>query len=278
MRQKLKKANEEMPRIAIELHPEAGQHESMRERIERVREDLNDLQSFYNIQISNAQKVRLKEYIEEELASLKKSPFKSCDQQGKIDYLLLQNFLKRDLKQLELNGEKDQKMEPLILFAATIIRLCEDRQMMKPVDGEKAANNLFQVTKQIWELKVKVTEGEVKLDRTTAFRAANSIGRLRWHLAEWFGFFKGYDPMFTWWVGEPYSKSEIALEELAAFLREKLVGIKPGDGDAIVGQPIGKAGLLADLEAEMIPYSPEELIQIGEEEYVWCEAEMKKAS
>ena len=36
--------------------------------------------------------------------------------------------------------------------------------------------------------------------------------------------------------------------------------------------------MLADLEAEMIPYRPEELIKIGEEEYVRCEAEMKKAS
>ena len=137
------------------------------------------------------------------------------------------------MKQLELDGEKGKNMEPLIPFAATIIRLFEDRQMMKPVDGEKAANNLFQVSKQIGEMKIKVTEGKVKVDRTTAFRAANSTRRLRWHLPEWFGFFRGYDPIFTWWVGEPYSKAEIEPEELASLVREKLVGIKPGDGDAI---------------------------------------------
>ena len=28
----------------------------------------------------------------------------------------------------------------------------------------------------------------------------------------------------------------------------------------------------------MIAYTPEELIEIGEREYAWCEAEMKKAS
>ena len=95
MRQKLEKDYQEMPRIALNHGSEAVQHESMRERIERVREDLNDLQSFYNIQISNARKARLKEYIKEELASLRKSPFKSCDQQGKVDYLLLQNFLRK---------------------------------------------------------------------------------------------------------------------------------------------------------------------------------------
>lgn len=37
-------------------------------------------------------------------------------------------------------------------------------------------------------------------------------------------------------------------------------------------------GLQADLKAEMIPYTPEELIRIGETEYEWCEKEMQKAS
>jgi hypothetical protein len=278
MRQRIEKSHEEMPEIAMEPEPAAALHESMRERIERVSEDLNDLQSFYNIEISDTRKVRLKKYCEEELAGLKKTKYESYDQQGKIDYLLLQNFLRKERKQLELDDEKDKKMEPLLPFVATIAKLCEDRQMMKRVDGEKAANEVFQVSKQVAEMKVKVTEGKPEVDRTTAFRTANTVEKLRFHLAEWFGFFKGYDPMFTWWVAEPYVRVEKELEEFAVLIRQELVGLKPGDEDAIVGEPIGRDALLADLEAEMIPYSPEELIQIGEKEYVWCEAEMKKAS
>jgi hypothetical protein len=56
------------------------------------------------------------------------------------------------------------------------------------------------------------------------------------------------------------------------------VGIKPGDEDVIVGQPIGRHGIYAELEAEMIPYSPEELVSLGEREYEWCEKEAIKAS
>jgi hypothetical protein len=41
MRQKLERGHEEMPRIAIDLDLEAVQHESMRERIERVRDEPN---------------------------------------------------------------------------------------------------------------------------------------------------------------------------------------------------------------------------------------------
>ncbi len=56
------------------------------------------------------------------------------------------------------------------------------------------------------------------------------------------------------------------------------MGVKPGDKDATIGDPIGREGLLVDLDAEMIPYSPEELVTIGENEYAWCKAEIKKAS
>ncbi|PMD42243.1 hypothetical protein L207DRAFT_510479 [Hyaloscypha variabilis F] len=279
MRQKTEKSYSPRPGPAMSREAneaEPGQHESMRERIERVSEDLNDLQSFYNIEISHTRKARLKLYYEEEILELERADFKSYDQQGKIDFLLLQNYLRRGLKQLGLDDKRDKKMEPLLPFATTIVKLCEDRQMVKPVEGQQAANHVFQVSKQIAELKSTIMEK--KVDKATGFRAANSVGRLRAHLAEWFGFYKGYDPMFTWWLSEPYSKVDRELGEYASLIKQELVGIKLGDEDAIVGEPIGRDGLLADLESEMIPYSPEELIEIGKKEYIWCEAEMKKAS
>jgi hypothetical protein len=49
-------------------------------------------------------------------------------------------------------------------------------------------------------------------------------------------------------------------------------------GDQIVGRPIGRDALLAALAAEMIPYSPEQLVEMANREYAWCEAEMKKAA
>ena len=46
----------------------------------------------------------------------------------------------------------------------------------------------------------------------------------------------------------------------------------------IVGNPIGREALLSELAFEMVPYSPEELVEIANKEFAWCEAEMKKAS
>ncbi|KUJ10735.1 uncharacterized protein LY89DRAFT_700656 [Mollisia scopiformis] len=250
----------------------------MPDRITRITADLQDLGNFYNISISPLRRTRLHRYLSSELKSLQATDFESYDQESKIDFLLLQNYLRRNLRQLELDEEKDGKMEVLLPFAGTIVGLCEDRQQMKEVNGEKAARELTSISTQILEVKKQVKSIKIKVEKSSAYRAANTIDQLRDHLKEWYGFFKGYDPMFTWWVSKPYEKIDEEMKSFAAFVREELVGIKPGDSDAIVGEPIGREGLLADLEAEMIPYSPEEIIRIGEQEYIWCEAEMKKAS
>src|ERR1700749_917113 len=50
------------------------------------------------------------------------------------------------------------------------------------------------------------------------------------------------------------------------------------DNSGIVGRPAGREELLRQLKYEMIPYSPEELIDIANKEFAWCDAEMLKAS
>jgi len=253
-------------------------NESMRNRIERVTADINDLESFYNIEISPQRSARLKDYYKGELAGLEVVPFDGLDQQSKVDYLLLKNYLKRRLRQLDLDATKDKTIEPLLPFAVTIIRLCEDRQHMKPIDGQRAAEDVHEIAQRAVSTEGEIKAQKIKIDKTSAFRAARTVDRLREHLAEWFGYFNGYDPMFSWWVVEPYTKVNTALRDLAETIRTELVGIIPGDKDAIVGDPIGREGLLVELEAEKIPYTPEELINIGEKEYEWCLKEMKTAS
>jgi uncharacterized protein (DUF885 family) len=253
-------------------------YETLPERITRITADLKDIENFYNISISPLRRTRLYYFFSSELSSLQATNFESYDQESKVDFLLLQNYLQRNLKQLKLDEEKDKRMEVLLPFAETVVKLCEDRQQMKEVDGEKAARQLIGIITQIAGVKQQVKSTKIKVEKSSAYRAANTIDQLRKHLQEWYGFFKGYDPMFTWWVSKPYERIDEEIQLFSAFVREELVGIKPGDTDAIVGEPIGREGLLTDLEAEMVPYSPEELIKIGEKEYKWCETEMKKAS
>ncbi|RDW91084.1 Xaa-Pro dipeptidyl-peptidase [Coleophoma crateriformis] len=255
-----------------------GDQEDMRSRIERVTEDLKDINLFYNIEYSSVRKARLQTFLSQSLEELKEAPFNSFDQQNRIDYLLLKNYLSRQLDQLDLDVTKDKTSALLLPFAPTILKLCEDRQQMKPIDGKKAAQDVFEIGKQILAMKGKVERKEVKISKTSAFRASNTVEKLKSHLAEWYGYYNRYDPLFTWWLAEPYTKVAVELAQYAASIKEGLVGIKPEEKDAIVGDPIGREGLLKDLEAEKIPYTPEELLKIGELEYEWCEKEMIKAS
>ncbi len=62
------------------------------------------------------------------------------------------------------------------------------------------------------------------------------------------------------------------------FQRPGTANARPGDASDIVGDPIGREALISELRSEMIPYTPEEIIAIGQKEMAWCENEMKKAS
>ncbi|EEP81327.1 predicted protein [Uncinocarpus reesii 1704] len=257
-----------------------GYHsETIQRRIERVTQDIDALETFYAIGFSPTTVGKLKNYYREQLDELDRVPFRSYNQQDRVDFLLLKNYLTRSLRRLELDEARDEKMKPLLgSFASIIIELFEARQNVTAIDPQAAAQRLHDVSTAISGLLKTIERGEIEIDNFSAFRAAKAVESLKSFLEEWFSFYDGYDPLFSWWNATPYPEVGSKLDALAAAIKEKILGLAPGDEDAIVGQPIGSEGLLRDLEAEVISYSPEELIQIGEKEYTWCESEMKKAS
>lgn len=256
-----------------------AQTDPMRDRITRVWEDYRDLTNYFSIDISSQRKSKLREFLESELHSLRRQPFELYNQQDRVDYLLLQNYLQRQLRSIKLEAKLDDEAKPLFPFSEGIVGLCEARAAVDPLQPKHAAQQLFETHKQILDVTVGVENGVyASMTKSSAFRGARILDSLQHHLQEWYGFYKGYDPMFDWWVAQPYGEVDGSLKKLKETIREKLVGIKPGDEDAIVGEPIGREGLLAELEAEMIPYTPEEIIKIGEREFTWCVDELKKAS
>ena len=248
------------------------------QQIEWITQDLNELEMFYNILSSPTRKQRLEDFFDEQLKILEQASFDSLSQDGKVDFLLLRNYLLTRKKQLQLDSERDAEAEPLLPFAGTIIKLCEARQRAEFPDSQGVAQDLTDALSQVLNTQAVIRDEKLHVARFSAYRAANIIDQLSSHLEEWFNFYNGYDPMFSWWIPKPFEEISTNLTGLSQLIREKIVGIKPGEEDAIIGEPIGTAGLAADLEAEKIPYTPEELIKIGEQEYAWCETEIIKAS
>ena len=259
----------------------------MRASIERYSADRFALGRFYSVETSPARQARFKQFYTDWLAALAPLNFEAMSQEGKIDYLLFKNHLDHELRQLGLRGKALAETQTLIPFSQTITDLEDARRRMETIDPPRIAALLTNLNKQIEsqrksiEASLKPADGKAepaKIKKTVANRAAVQINSLRNTLRGWFGFYNGYDPVFTWWAGEPYKAVDQSLQAYTAFLREKLVGMKPGDETAIVGDPIGREALMSELAFEMVPYTPEELIAIANKEYEWCEAEMKRAS
>jgi uncharacterized protein (DUF885 family) len=264
----------------------------LRGLIELYQADFGSVERTYPVRMSLARHDRLKEFYSQWLGLLEKTSFDGLSQDGKIDYLLLRNYLEHELRDLEIMAKRREEIGPVVPFAAAIVELEESRRRMDPLDPAKAAETLAKLKKQI-DLSSKILEAALnsgdssskdkstntsKPSKVTAYRAAAALDSLRNTLKDWNTFYADYDPLFTWWNADPYRQVDKALSDYATQLREKVVGIKAGDETAIVGDPIGREALLSELAYEMIPYTPEELISLAEKEFAWCEAEYKRAA
>ncbi|HJQ27145.1 MAG TPA: DUF885 family protein [Blastocatellia bacterium] len=255
----------------------------MRSVIERYTTDRASLNRSYAVPLSATRQARFKQFYSDWLAELARLDFERMSLAGRVDYLLFKNHLEHELRQLEMEARQLAEMEPLLPFAKDLLGLEEARRRMAAVNAEETAALLTRLVKQIDGLR-KTLEAALKpeaktgIKKTVANRAVLTVNNMRETLKAWFGFYNGYDPVFTWWVGEPYKQLDKALQEYGVFLREKLIGVKADDATVIIGDPIGRDALLSELAYEMIPYTPEELIAIAKKEMDWCEAELIKAA
>lgn len=248
----------------------------LREFIERFSADESNLNRIYSIPYSPARRQKLSTLYASTIKDLESSKYSDLSFDAKVDYALLHNYLQRETRRLAIAAEDQSKYENLLPFAKAIVDLEENRSLMKPVNAEAAAGQLTTITKSLKELSAKVEE--LKPAKFQANQAIVATGNLKGVLKHWFDFYNGYDPTFGWWVSDPFKSFNEAADAYVKALKEKILGIKADDEHAIVGNPIGRAALQEELDFAMIPYSPEELLSIGEKEYAWCLAEIKKAS
>src|SRR5262249_1899972 len=148
--------------------------------------------------------------------------------EGRDDAATLRKTIERELTQLDQQAKAQAEITPLVPFAPTIIGLEETRRRLERVDSARAAGLLFAMKKQIEQTR-KAAEAGLKADdkaagipvsKAQATRAAETTTSLRTTLKNWFGFYNGYDPLFTWWMAEPYKEVDQALQGYATFLRE----------------------------------------------------------
>ena len=245
--------------------------------IEKFAEDAGSLDRFYTARDSENRAKRFKAFYADWVNFLNRQNFDALNADEQIDYVLFKNYLAHEIKEADRRAWQLAEMSALLPFARTISDLEDARRRLDGVDPAKTAAALNELSKTIAATQ-KAVEAGAKPKRTVANRAAQTIDGLRQTLKNWFSFYNAYDPQFTWWNAEAYKAVDAALGTYQTYVSEKLVGIKADDRVTIIGDPIGRAALLEELEFEMIPYTPEELIELANQEFAWCETEMKKAS
>lgn len=252
--------------------------------------DRDSLTRFYDLSWSEARLERLERHLAETRASLAGVDFGTLDVQGRIDWLLMRDLVEGEVGRQRLERSRLEEMDHLLPMRREIQGLELARWRMEPLDVRASAEVVSRVKGAVKGIRDRVERGRkgeeakegeasgIKVSPVLARRAAGAVGSLRRQLRTWYDFHAGYKPEFGWWVRRPYEEASAALEEYATYLREQIAGQKGEEGDPLLGDPIGREALMADLRREVIPYSPEELVEIGRRELEWCRPEMERAA
>jgi hypothetical protein len=321
-----------IPRLAALIGAPVSE---MADVVDRYAADQGSLNRRYDASESPEQRRRLREHYTGWRTRLNEANFDKMTQEAKVDYVLLDNYIKHQIALLDRQDKQRAETAPLVPFADRLLSLQDARRNLVPVDARAAARTVAAITKQVDSLRAlfdtpagrgggggaaAVQAGDSsrpratppRVSRTVGNRAAEDVDQLRGVVGNWYRYFDGYDPMFSWWMRDPYRRLDESLVAYARTIRERVVGIRatqqvaaaPAGGgggrggagggaagggggrggsaaeanEPIIGDPIGADGLQADLDFEMIPYTPQELIAIAEREYAFSLSEAKKAA
>ncbi|MBX7117478.1 MAG: DUF885 domain-containing protein [Gemmatimonadaceae bacterium] len=236
----------------------------------------------WTVEYSAARRARFARFYQDWQGRLRRIDFDRLGQEGRIDYVLLENRLRSELAQLRREERFATEMAPLVPFGGVITAFEEARRRFEPVDAPATAKQLAALAATADSLTKAVRARQAasitRPERIVAARAVGYLDDLQGTLRDFNRFYSGYDPIYSWWTADPYRRASTAMTAYTRALREVIVGIREGQPEPIIGDPIGAEGLREDLEAEMIAYTPQELIALAEREFAWIDAEKRKAA
>ena len=156
-------------------------------------------------------------------------------QDGKVDYLLLKNQLAHELRQLDIRGKETAESASLVPFARPILELDEAPPRAQAdglVEGRRRSDQADQADRRRSAAPSSaIRAARTRPKRIVVNRALATTEGLRATLRGWFGFYDGYDPLFTWWVQEPYKAADQAIDAYAGLLRQQFGAVAQAAGE-----------------------------------------------
>lgn len=265
-----------------EMEHQMVQYESDKGSIQRFYATSNPMDfrggqgSSYN---SPERRQRLQTLIAANLKQLDGLEFEKWNVNGKVDYLLFKRDLEDEQYQLQEEQKSYDQIAHLLPFSDRIYTLIKSRNRGESVQGQDVAKEMDGILKMVTQANAKLKSVD-PIDQNLATLASDAVKGMQAILKSYYNFYNEYDPLFSWWVPKTYSGLDAELEAYAKGLagKGKTMTTQKDDGSGIVGRPIGRTELIRQLKLEYIPYTPEELTEIANKEFAWCDAELLKAS
>ena len=224
--------------------------------------------------------------------------FNQMNRSGKVDYILFRQKLERDQQQFTDDADHLKTAAKLLPFIEKITALEYEKRAQGKYNPRELAPRLEklaqdidregeQIRKEVMESRRHQKEHGPDESAERIFKTAEEGCReLQRVVDNWFNYYRGYDPLLTWWITAPSKKLSTSLGTYADTFKpdpktssNPTQKAPPKDFNAENHvPPVGAEHLTSLLAREMIPYTAGELVEIGKKELAWCVEQQKKAS
>lgn len=241
--------------------------------------DKGSLMRFYQIDNSPERTERLKTFNTDYLQQLNAFNFDKLGVEERVDYVLFRMKLQEEVRALDEQAGQYKQLSSWFPLADKIYAAEKLRRRGTRQDAQALAGTFREMSLALQE-KAKQLNAATDINMYLLRRGVGITRGLQEAIHSVYEFYNAYDPQFTWWIPAPYKQLDSTLKAYSNVWQQKLKTLPGGkdDGSGIVGSPIGREELVRQLQNELIPYSPEELIAIANKEFAFCDAEMLKAS
>lgn len=210
--------------------------------------------------------------------TLQSISFDQLSQEGKVDDILLQYTIHKELFENEQQLQVWEAIRKLLPLTDSILLVAEKRHEGDRLNPEWTAGIFHQFADQLQRRSQHIYPATLP-DAHLSYPVLQAMQHLHAIIKGIYDFYNLYDPAFTWWMQTTYRRTDSLLTVYTDSLRVAIMRqLNAHDRSGIHGSPIGRDALVRLLHDEMIPYTPEELIDIANREYNWCLQQIKKAS
>lgn len=207
-----------------QLIASGAEDSELRVVVRRFRQDRAVLDRRYDVPLSPVLTERVRAFYHGWDARLDAFDPSTLNAAGQEEFGELRQAIQDGLDEVEDQERRRVAMEPLVPFARSLQLLQERRRDRLDVEAQDAAQTLEDVRKEVLRGTETLRSGGSAAFETVAPEIAadarEHLEDLRSVLNNWYNFYYGFDPLFTWWAQMPYQELTEALEEYGRALEE----------------------------------------------------------